>query len=334
MEVDKQAKKLFEKFKGFLNPEGQKMADDNQSSNTRPGVLTSQAIGDELVKQLKVEIKDRSMWNHMMFPMSFNVLMCNDDYTKHKTSFPFLIEPVVEKFYEVLREQLDSKNTDYDRCCPSSNNWYIQFADCDFHNDGSGATPVSIPKGSVVITADLCAQSIGNISQSNDLSHSMSMRIVNSDLTNKFDINKDVLARVDMKSESSFSQPFDISKLGDYVVDKRAANKLSGPAELTWGMGLKYMIQDDLVDISGVADTRKQRNVLVIQGHNLQTQQVQIKHLGEGRFQIAAFQGPVLLNEVPMPISGNSDVKWQDLPNNSKIFINGSLQLTFKNNML
>lgn len=343
MDTNSIKKKVLNKVKEFLSPDEKHETQHPQQSNTS-GKLTNERIGNELVKQLKMEIPERSMWENMLFPMSFSVLMCESDYRQNVAGFGIIVKLVVKRFYEVLQNTLDDSSNKYTVCVPPSNNWYFQLAQCDFieepENSQNGvidenekARLKQIPVGTVVIVADLFALNISNISKENGLSQTMSMRIVNSNLSDKFDINKDLISSVNMISEPIISVPFDPSQLKGYEVDKRQANQASGLAELTWG-GLKYTMLDNTVDISGEGDTRKQRNVLVIEGHKLQNQHIQIKHLGNGKFQIAAFQSPVLLNECAMPISKAGDEKWEDLPNNSKIFINGTLQLTFKNNQL
>ena len=58
-----------------------------------------------LVKRFKIELKNRSVRQRMIYPMTFTVVMHNDDYQNHKVDIQLFIKEIVQDFYKIILDK-------------------------------------------------------------------------------------------------------------------------------------------------------------------------------------------------------------------------------------
>lgn len=318
---------LFSRLRGILDPEKSGVSAPSVTSNKG---ITNQDILNHLVAQMSEEIENKSLGSTMIFPMSFNILMNDADFQRHKQEFALIIDPIVDGLYEVLNRY----RSKYPQCRPGATSWYFQFAGCDMADDGTSLIPIK--PGQIVSTATVCTlnlrQAASNTTQ--EINTTVSLRPQNSNLNDQLNINRDILLGLNMVDDCTFAPPFDMDKLSGIKVDKGFVNRNKGMADISYnlaGSTIHYAMKDRLVTISGLGETRTQeRSIFIVKDERVKIQHLQIRQNQDtGRFQLAAYQDSVFLNGVLIDASIGGNVHWEDLPNNSCIFIANSIQLEF-----
>ncbi|MCQ2260159.1 MAG: hypothetical protein MJZ77_02075 [Bacteroidales bacterium] len=321
-------KQMFDRFKKALDPENG--GKGNGKKNEIKKGINNQDILDHLVAQMSEEIEKKSLGKTMIFPMSFNILMNDADFQQHRQEFSLIIDPILDGLYEVLNKY----RSKYPQCRPGALSWYFQFGGCDVRDNGTSIIPI-LP-GEIVSTASVCTlnlrEAASNTTQ--EINTTVSLRPQNSNLNDQLNLNRDILIGLNMVNDCTFAPKFDESKLNGGSVDTRYINRDKGLADISYsvaGRTTHYHMKDRLITVSGSAETRTQeRSIFIVEDDKVKIQHLQIRQNQDtGRFQLAAYHDQVFLNGVPVDTSVGGNVHWEDLPNNSSIFIANSIQLEF-----
>ena len=298
--------------------------------------LSNKVILAELVEHFKEQIDNLSVGEKMLYPMSFNVLLHHEDYNAVSQSFPFVVPEVVKGIYKVIKE-MKGKYPDY---TPTANEWVFQFSSCQLPevdvNDGKVHV---VTKGHITTIASLMAVDIrqSNVEVSNNAR--VSIKLQDSNVMNNVNINWESVKNIDIIGDNYFRVKFDKTLYANEKIefsnDAAANNRANTYAELSYskdGKNYRFTMVDKMMKICGPDGQKGVTSIFIIDQEGIMSPHVQIRYMEESkRFQIQVF-GKTRLNGVELGSSQPGLDKWFALANNSKIFINDCISVTFKVN--
>lgn len=323
-------KKILDKFKPEepilpLSPEVPNPNPGSVSSNT----ITNQQLLDQLVSHFSEALLNESVGNRMLYPMSYNVIMHNEDYNARIQALPFVLPEIVAAFYRKISE-MSNRFPNYN---PPAKYWFFQFSGCNVESIPQGGNVLNIQKGRLTTIAQLLTSDASEPSGTSiETNVNVSIKIEGSDVMAGTNIDPNALKNLDMVSENIFKFKFDPTLNGD--TKKIQAYSNMELAELSYTDGAynyKFSMQDNLIHVSGNGDIRKGREFFKVKNDNIQNSHVQIKHdQVEQKFYIATF-GNTRVNGKAVQMSEGGNVIWHPLANNSTIFFpEAMMSLKFK----
>lgn len=298
----------------------------------RDEALSNKVLLAELVEHFKDQIDKLSVGERMLYPMSFNVLLHQDDYLIVKESFPFVLPEVVKEFYKVIK----SMKKTYPDYTPVAKDWVFQFSSCQLNDvslaDGNN---VVVNKGHITTLASLMAVDLRQKNTSVSANTRISIKVQDSNVMRDVNVNWDAISKIDIIGENYFRCKFDPSlnaksvslEAGSTLFESKALAVMSYGRD---GKNYTFTMIDNQVDISGPQGRDDSSAVFRIDQTGLLAPHVQIKYLPElKKFQIASY-GKARLSGRELEISQPGMVKWFPLANNSKIFINDEISVKFE----
>lgn len=292
--------------------------------------LTNQILLNELVDHLREEIVKLSVGTRMLYPMSFKVLMHQDDYNNLKEAFPFVVPEVVKGFYSVIKSMKDT----FPNYIPVAKDWVFQFSSCQLSDVSlSDGKDVFVKKGHITTLASLMAEDLTQRNTSVTTNTRVSVKVQNSNVMREMNINWDAISSIDIIGDNYFRCKFDPSldgqKVGENIVvtDEKALAVLSYSKE---GRTYTFTMLDNQIDICGAQGSEGRTEVFRIDNKRLLAPHVQIKYIpDQNKFQIAAY-GKTRLSGRELDISQQGMIKWFALANNSSIFMNDEVSVKFE----
>lgn len=318
----KVAKKILDIFKGNKEEEG---LNNNQ--------LTNKRLLAELTSHFKTMLDAESVGQRMLYPMSFNILMDPVDYNNRKQSLPFVLPQVVSAFYGIIDDMRD----EYPDYTPPAKYWYFQFSACQLGSvQMDGSTPLIVRRGHITTVATLLTFDIKKANNTFvDSNTRVSIKLDDSNVMNDVNVNWSAIRSLDVLSDGTFTYTFDntLNRDTQHISDNSNMTEVNGIAELSYSKGGRnyhFVMKDNLIHLSGKNEMRKGRSFFILESTEVKDSHVQIKYVpSEKKFQLAAY-GPTRLNSRKVIESSGGDVYWNDLSNNSSIFINDELSVRFK----
>lgn len=318
-------KKILDKFKPEepilpLSPEVPNPNPGSVSSNT----ITNQQLLDQLVSHFSEALLNESVGNRMLYPMSYNVIMHNEDYNARIQALPFVLPEIVAAFYSKISE-MSNRFPNYN---PPARYWFFQFSGCNVENIPQGGNVLNIQRGRLTTIAHLLTSDESEpLGTSIEANVNVSIKIEGSDVMAGTNIDPNALKNLDMVSENIFKFKFDPTLNGDTRRIQAYSNMELAELSYTDGAyNYKFSMQDNLIHVSGNRETRKGREIFKVNDDNIQNSHVQIKHdQVEQRFYIAIF-GNTRVNGRMVQMSQGGDVIWHPLANNSTIFFPDSMK--------
>ncbi len=296
--------------------------------------LSNKVLLAELVEHFKDQIDKLSVGERMIYPMSFNVLLHHEDYAQVKESFPFVLPEVVKEFYKVIKSMKKS----YPDYTPVANDWVFQFSSCQVNDVNlANGSNVVVNKGHITTLASLLAVDLRQRNTSVSNNTRISIKVQDSNVMRDVNVNWDAVSKIDIIGENYFRCKFDKS-LNAKSVAMEASDPVSMAeamtiAQLSYakdGKNYHFAMIDNLIDISGPQGSDALSSVFRIDQSGLLAPHVQIKYVPESKkFQFAAY-GPARVNGREYDLSQPGLVKWFNLANNSKIFINDEVSVKFE----
>lgn len=318
----------------------------NGKQETKVSRITNKILYKKLVDHFNEQMEELSVGRRLLFPMSYNILMHPDDYNKTKETLPFVLPEVVSAFYASIKTQSSTYHNGVN-FQPTATYWFFQFSACDVGFQQNGEDEY-IQRGDISILAttysgvDLKNIQQNNISIEGNSYYSVRKPGMNSSST-ATNINMDALLGMEILGESSFIFYFDktLNEDTSIITMESTLQGLSGIqrkgfASLRWidesGDGYHEMI-DNYIDISGKSDLRITRNIVKIQSDAVAVSHVQIRYDHDSHtFALAAFAKTRLNSrEVPLSMTGSAP-QWIPLADNSKIFLNDTINIKFSVN--
>lgn len=295
-------------------------SDRQEADRLKKKGLTNQMILEELKKHFERDLMDRSVGDRMLYPMSFNIILHQDDFNARHEDFPFIVPEVVKSFYAIIREQ---KETYADYTHPA-NYWNFHFVPCEMETVNFGNMEKEVSGGHVLIWATLFDEL--------DRSHTEVSADINvsvcsdqSNVIDRININRDALPRLDMLSDRHFKIGFNPSLTYD-VRDQRAmgTNPEQLRAIVSYHANNKkysFTMTGDSMRISGRSDQRKDRDIFRLESDLVKETHAEIRYFPDaGRFRLVAF-GPAIVDEEEVPVSSGGKLQWTDLSRKSQIIL-------------
>lgn len=300
-------------------------------STQRVSKITNKILLKELVEHFNEQMDELSVGKRLLYPMSFNILMHPDDYALTKESLPFVLPEVISEFYAAIKKR-QSASRDKLNFTPPATYWFFQFSACQI--GGQAGEENFIQRGQIVTTGSLTTFDIykaqGNVRSEANVH--LSVKCQNSN-TNDNNINIDAILGMEILSEGSYTFPFDMNLNEDTAQITANTDTQRKPiAQLRWSSGSHNMVYDMLdnyIDISGMTDTRKTRNICHIADEAVNTSHVQIKYDPQQQVFFLAAYAKTRLNSREVPMSSGGIPQWVSLSKNSRIFLNDSVSVEF-----
>lgn len=321
-------KKILDRFKAD-NEQSELSGNLNAVRN-----MSNKILLRELETHFASVLDSESLGSRMLYPMSFTVLMHPADFESRLPYLPHVVPEIVKSFYRIIRNRIK----EYPNYEPPAKYWVFQFSPCEKGMlDVEGEGIVELERGKILTLATLTTLDVNNSNNTRVESNTrVSMKLENSDVGQNMNINFNSIKDINSFGESMFTINFDSSLNEDSESIMKNSNLATagGLAELSYsrnGKNYHFIMKDNLINISGENDKRRDRSVFIIEGEeSIRTSHIQIKYLPEfKKFSIAAF-GPARLNSGKMNISSGGNVIWYDLANNSSIFINDVVSVRFE----
>lgn len=314
-------KKILEKLRPSQSP----IVDGN-------GDITNEVLLKELVDHFKSEMDKLSVRRRVLYPMSFNILLHPDDYSKVGESLPFILPEVIAEFYEAIQKKSSSIK---DACySPPATYWFFQFASSQYKTD-KDKKDVLIKPHEIVTIGNLTTFDIRNVQQGM-VEHNtrLSIKCQNSNV-NQNNINQEALVGMEILTNNAFSYNFD-KNMSQSLSDIQSSQRNSGNTLATISyttknndIATKFML-DELITLSGASEKRKGDNILVIDNDAVQIGHVQIRYIKEAnKFQLCAY-AKTRLNQREVPLSIGGTPIWKDMSYISDIFLNDEVNVKFK----
>lgn len=313
---------------------------DNQNSGIFGGMstherLTNKVILNELVEHFKTMIQEESFGERMVYPMSFNILLHSNDYPHRKEFLPLIPTEAAKEFHKIIAKEKER----YNDATPIAKQWTFQFSSCsqDDISDGKGGT-IIVREGHITTVAHLCSDVA---TEQIDMDTVVSIKLDNSSVFKGTDINMEAFKSINIINEGLYRIDFDHSILSksptgeQQQVQSSPINDVlailsysSSPAIVT-----KYSMKHNLIKISGNKENRKDASIMKLDVDNIENPHVQVRYIPESnKFQISVF-ALTKLNGKLLELSDGGQIKWYDLANNSKIFLNDTVNINFQINI-
>ena len=313
-----------EKIKKFIGLFGPK-----KSKETCPDRRYNEKIFNELCKHFRAVLEEESFVDTMIYPTYFKVVMTSEDYQTRMPMFRVIVPRVIQEFYSIIRECQHR----YPSLPLRPRFWVFQFLRTHSSEFELAGNRLEIVSGKIVTIAEVEAPGDSGLMPVN--TGRFSIRIGDS-VTHHQNSNLDWsrVTGLEVISEGEFRYRFDERMVGDIVqIESSAVNgdreKLAELVYTASAGNYVHDVCDEYTHVSGKNDSRMGIAIFRIPDSNLPDSSLQIKHLGNKRFQVAAFVD-AMLNEVPMRKSTGGTIYWEMLPNNSKILLDGYVSLKFK----
>lgn len=310
-----------------------KLKADKHDTAVSNNSLTNKMLLEELTQHFKTMLEEESVGQRMLYPMSFNILMDPADYEARKHSLPFILPEVVSVFYGII----DDKRSQYPNYTPPAKYWYFQFSACRLGEiPTANSIPLIVRRGHITTVATLMTFDIKNTNNTFvDSNTRVSIKLDDSNVMNDVNVNWNAIKNLDILGNDSFIYNFDntLSRDSQRIIENSNTREMNGLAELSYssaGRNYHFIMKDNLIHISGKNEMRKGRAFFILDSEKIKDSHVQIKYIpSEKKFQMAAF-GPTRLNSRKIDESNGGNILWQDLANNSSIFINDEISIKFQ----
>lgn len=298
-----------------------------------PSELTNQKMVDELCEHFEYVMRKESFEDVVVFPTYFKVLLTSSDYESRKSMFKIIVPKVIQKYYGIIRKYKEK----YPESLIKVKYWLFQFSPCPVDEVENNGTSLLVRQGHVTSIAEIESPDVAGSASSPAMSFNpgrVSVRLDQSVVDfSQSNIDVSAIQGLEVLSEGEFRYKYDEELDDDLktIDSKRMSNEREAIAELrmsTSGGNYTFDIYDSLVYVSGQNDKRKGSSFIKLPVESLPDSCLQIKHVGNGRFQIAAFATAVL-NQKPMKESQGGAMQWENLPNNSSILLDNSIGLSF-----
>lgn len=310
--------------------------------------LSNQTIYDEMVKLFESKLKEMSVGERMIYPMTFNILLHDDDYKYLRASLPLVFKEIIKKFGEIIRKY----TAKYPDNLNPAKQWTFQVAGSSDDIPLGNGDVLEVKKGSInVMEVGLFYEDMASVDNDTSNNVRVTLKPRNSKVYKNQNLNMDVYYNIFPISEGVMQFPFDKSILSSNPnnVNNSTANSYVSPNEDICGDGRQtiygsgnatlsytldgsvytYQIKSALTHISGEDDMRTDDSIFHLKSKNIRDSHVQIRfNQNEKRYQIIAY-GPTRLNEKKMHESSGADDGWVTLPNKSSILVNDEICLKF-----
>ena len=269
-----------------------------------------------------------SVGTQMIYPMSFIILVNEEDYQERKDQFLLIQRQIINLFYDEIRAR-KSRYPDY----YTFNWWHLQFVPMNEDSALVGNPDIGIlERGDIAILARLTEDRPGDglPRQETESNVRVSLRTSNSLVYEIRNININLLTHIDIESENNFWIKFDeglkpLKQDGSKDSTVTIEQGETVYATLSWmnrpGQRSTFSMITPSIEITGSGDTRKKTNVCRIDCPGVNTVHALLRFNGE-KFEICNF-AQMRRGARNIPSSTPQRQIWTAIPNECDLlFIN------------
>ena len=330
--------------------------------------LSNEKILNELVRRFEQEVNFRSLKKRMIYPMTFTVIMHNDDYQNHKVDIQLFINEVVDSFYEIILK----KKKKYPNYTNPARYWTFRFIPGLTEEMELDGKTIPVQKGRIFIMASILdvtetEKASSSINVSLPVGASTTLQKVNINLAafehfvgvdepihinwkapekaegetsschsaksdSIFNATKDVnIHGVDTKTFRSIELGNDISP---FLKIQPFEKKTAMLAYKLSGELYTHKIESDECWVVGKDGNNDKGDTFVVKSSKVMNPHLLIcKDKATGKYKVAAFASAKFENEnEALPVSTIKNPKWTLLDQDMNIIMNGFVVRFIKNN--
>lgn len=310
--------------------------------------MTRQQLVNQVFENFKISLVQETTDESMLFHTSYKVYLFESDFRRLEQSLVNTAQDVMKKIIKCVLKLKKEKHPEYQ---PHARYFQFQFIPLDPENVLDAALPqdqqTPIQQGDVKVCSTLYAdtdyQSGGNDGAGQVV---MTVRHKNSVSVANWAMNREALRGVDMRGRNLFRFDFKLEENGVLQPSSvQGSNRLTSSAESAPALAVlsvdfgdhyfivngqpsrKYEMQTDSLMVGGRIGVpgASGQEIARIDSDEVIDQHIIIRHTSQGAFEIQA-KGDTMLNERALPTMQDH---WTPLYNNSKILLNGDIQLRF-----
>ena len=345
---------LFDKFKNIVLG----MGGDSSTAVD----LTNQEIMNIIVKRFEEEIKLRSVGQRMIYPMTFTIVMHNNDFQGRMVEFQLFIPEVVNEFYKIIIKYKE-KHNDYTN---PANYWTFRFIPSMSEEMELDGKDIHVEEGKIVIIASILDETETN---DGNKSLNVSMPVDKTGIIKKVNINlaafgkfvgtdepitvtwinpeEDIngvnvspLAALPFalqpknpvgSSEKSRPQP-GFSSLDAVLNGFGIGNTSAKLAYKLDGQLYTYEINSNECWVCGEGAENGKPDIFIVKTNKINNPHLLIrKDTTDGKYYVAAF-APSILETIQLPVSTPEKPKWTQIEKDVNIIMNGFVVRFIKKN--
>jgi hypothetical protein len=347
------ANNIFHNTKEFINkveeifgPKKVSFIQRDSGKESKKGLIYRQELVNQICKHFVERFEEETTDRSISYPVSFVIYLHPRDYDRRYDNFEKVVSDSVSNFYSHINKYLDNPHDEYQ---PDSTYWLFQLVNFEGRSsivDVRQGEILEVKEGDAVVFSSLRSIDFSNKDNvsdggsvkstfhakdsmmQHDFDYKSMISLINELPNGKWRLKYSNEDRKNEKVKSKITNPDASEKTESDVYAKlTCSDKFIGR---DGNKGSIYTMEEKLIFISGKNDTREGKHIAKIDSDEVMASHVQIKYIPETKkFQLAAF-GDTKLSERKVELSSGGDMHWKDLPNNSQIFINNQIGVTFK----
>jgi len=295
-------------------------ADDAANART----ISNGDVLQYVTAHFRTEMDRKSFCNVVTFPMSFTVILNRKDYDAFKDYSRVVSKHIILAFYDAIKEKL----TEGKVVEPLATYWNISFLQCDEEPVTVNQDVVMVNQGEYYICSTVHDKLVDSLMKSPTGSR-IAVSKGGSQLFANVNINRESLDRLRVVGETHIQMDWEPMMSSVHVRHEPAhLNFCTTLAKLS-GQGKTFHMTGDSCLISGKYETRKDKNIFIVNSEFVANGHVQIQYMEkERKFRIAAFEYTEL-NGQEMRLSTGTDKQWMDLVDGATIHMANDVVLSF-----
>ena len=305
--------------------------------------LTNEEIMNVMVKRFEWEVKHRSVGNRMIYPMTFTVVMHNNDFEGRMIELQMVMPEVVHKFYEIILKYKDK----FKNYINPADYWTFRFIPSMSEEMELGGKSIHVEEGKLFVITNISDEKDTDDAGENML---VSMPVDKTGVVKKVNINlaafgkfvskdepitidwtdpdkavngventplaSNVFTESEKKPVVSAGNPISYSDLTDMGSIFKGFNKGNDTFILAYKLNgelYTYEINSNECMVSGEGADNTKPDIFVVKSGKVKSPHLRIrKNFAENKYYVAAF-APTSIEEVQLPVSTPDAPKWVPL---------------------
>ena len=298
------------------------------ASQESPKKLNNQAILEHVRDHFKHEMYEKSFLNVITFPMSFTIILNQNDYDAFKDYSGLVSKYIVRSFYEVVRAAITEGQ---DKVCENlATYWNFSFLQCEDEPVTVDNKVIHVEEGDYYICSTVHDLLIDQVEKSGESGSTISISKGGSKIYGNININRESLKSLRIVGQTHFQMDWDPG-MNEVAMPQQgsASNVSTAVGELNVD-GKVYKLTSGTYMVSGLSETRTNSNIIIVNSHYVKPGHVHIQYIEkDNKFKIAAFEETELSGKT-MPISSASEKCWVDLNDGADIELAGDTVMVFR----
>ncbi|MBS7564956.1 hypothetical protein KHS38_11130 [Mucilaginibacter sp. Bleaf8] len=295
------------------------LTEQQSQQAAQPQALTPDSVYKYIIEKFKDSIAELSFAHRVVFYHEFIISFNPDDYHEFmqnkKGIFGIIVHESVNQFYEILKEYRAQGKT----VAPSASKWVFRLVSHpEYARGDKGFIGKLLPD-----------------SDSPQKEENLRVTFIprQTGIAQTFDVNQDVLKGFTYYSEGYYEIPYDEGLEPETAQTSGGKTKTDAvlarletifPNQQFAGKKVEFLMKDEVIEVSGNDETRKESNIFRIPTDWVDAPHLQIRYdKAEDKFYLASFGEITSLNETPVERSTVAAPKWVEVPVNSRMLLNG-----------